>query len=130
MNCSPSTENWFSLLKTQSDMIKEKELSGMIYIICLQVGVMVIAYGFILRFQTQDKLNLVCKLLKEKSSLFKLRTFFNPANVPYRFILVIECAEKDVIEFLENYFLRFYSGDVAISLLHEHESEIDKMKPI
>jgi len=59
-----------------------------------------------------------------------LRKFFNPDNVPYRFILVIECAEQDMVEFLENYFLRSYSGDVDISLLHEHESEIDKMKPI
>ncbi|MFZ3166860.1 MAG: hypothetical protein WA130_04535 [Candidatus Methanoperedens sp.] len=93
-------------------------------------GGIVIAYGFILCFQTQDTLNFVCKLLKEKSSLFKLRKLFNPDNVPCRFILVIECTEKDMVEFLENYFLRLYSGDVDISLLHEHESEIDKMKPI
>ena len=93
-------------------------------------GGIVIAYGFILRFQTQDTLDFVCKLLKEKSSLFKLRKFFNPDNVPCRFILVIECGEQDMVEFLENYFLRLYSGDVDISLLHEHESEIDKMKPI
>ena len=75
-------------------------------------------------------MNFVCKLLKEKSSLFKLRKLFNPDNVPCRFILVIECAEKDMVEFLENYFLRLYPGDVDISLLNEHESEIDKMKPI
>ncbi|VVB53936.1 Uncharacterised protein [uncultured archaeon] len=35
-----------------------------------------------------------------------------------------------MVEFLENYFLRLYPGNVDISLLHEHESEIDKMKPI
>ncbi|MDL5502154.1 MAG: hypothetical protein QSU88_02960, partial [Candidatus Methanoperedens sp.] len=62
--------------------------------------------------------------------LFKLRKLFNPENVPHRFILVIECGEEDMVEFLENYFLRLYPGIVDISLLHEHESEIDKMKPI
>ena len=96
----------------------------------LASGGIVIAYGFILRFQTQDTLDFVCELLKEKSSHFKLRKFFNPDNVPCRFILVIECTQTDMVEFLENYFLRLYSGDVDISLLNDHESEIDKMKPI
>ena len=75
-------------------------------------------------------MDFVCGLLKEKSNLFKLRKFFNPDNVPCRFVLVIECTEKDMVEFLENYFLRLYPGNVDISLLNEHESEIDKMKPI
>ncbi len=87
-------------------------------------------YGFILRFRIQDELNSVHEQLKEKSSFITLRKFFNPANVPRRFTLVIECKEKDIVESLQNYFLRFYSGDVDISLLCGHESEIDKMKPI
>ena len=75
-------------------------------------------------------MDFVCELLKEKSSFFKLRKFFSPDNVPCRFILVIECREKDMVESLENYFLRLYPGNVDISLLNEHESEIDRMKPI
>jgi hypothetical protein len=87
-------------------------------------------YGFILRFKTQKDLNSVYELLKEKSSNLALRKFFNPANVLSHFILVIECKEQDIVGFLENYFLRFYSGDVDISLLSGHESEVDKMMPI
>jgi hypothetical protein len=87
-------------------------------------------YGFILRFQSQNDLNSVYEMLKEKSSLLALRKFFNPANVLYHFTLVIECREQDTVELLENYFLRFYSGDVEISILQGHESEIDKMIPI
>ena len=87
-------------------------------------------YGFILRFKTQNDLNSVYEMLKEKSSILSLRKFFNPANVVCHFTLVIECREQDIVEFLENYFLRFYSGDVDISLLSGHESEIDKMMQI
>lgn len=87
-------------------------------------------YGFILRFKTQKDLNSVYELLKEKSSLLALKKFFNPANVLRHFTLVIECREQDTVEFLENYFLRFYSGDVDISILSGHESEVDKMMPI
>ncbi len=88
------------------------------------------AYGFILRFQTQDELNRVYELLKIKSSPFTLRKFFNSANIPYSFTLVIECGEKEMVKLLENYFLRSYSGDVNISLLQGRESEIDKLMPI
>ncbi len=88
------------------------------------------AYGFILRFQTQDELNRVYELLKIKSSPFTLRKFFNSANIPYSFTLVIECREQDMVKLLENYFLRSYSGDVNISLLQRRESEIDKLMPI
>ncbi len=84
-------------------------------------------YGFILRFRTQKELNSVYELLKEKLSLFKLRKFFNSVNLLRRFTLVIECREQDMIEVMENYLSRFYSGDVEISLLQGHESEIDKM---
>ncbi|KCZ70642.1 hypothetical protein ANME2D_02664 [Candidatus Methanoperedens nitroreducens] len=88
-------------------------------------------YGFILRFRTQNKLSSVYEQLqKKKLNLLKLRKFFNPANVQYPFILVIECREQDMAGLLENYFLCFYSGDVDIYLLHGSESEIDKMKPI
>ncbi len=86
-------------------------------------------YGFILRFGTQDELNSVHEQLKEKPSFITLRQFFNSANVPRHFTLVIECKEKDIVESLENYFLRSYSGDVDISLLCGHESEIDIMMP-
>jgi hypothetical protein len=85
-------------------------------------------YGFILRFQNQKDLNSVYELLKEKSNILALRKFFNPANVLRHFTLVIECKEQDTVEFLENYFLRFYSG--YISLLSGHESEVDKMMSI
>ncbi|VVB90249.1 Uncharacterised protein [uncultured archaeon] len=88
------------------------------------------AYGFILRFQTQGELNSVYALLKEKSNPFTLRKFFNSANVPCSFALVIECREQDIVKLLENYFLRSYWGDVDISLLQGHESEIDKLMPI
>jgi hypothetical protein len=91
---------------------------------------MVTDYGFILRFRTPGELNSAYELVKKKSSRFTLRKFFNPSNVPRRFTLVIECREQDIVESLENYFLRFYSGDVDISLLCGHESEIDKMMPI
>ncbi len=91
---------------------------------------MLIAYGFILGFRTQDKLNSVYELLKEKPSLFKLKKLFNPGNAQHHFTLVIECEEQDMVEFLENYLLRFYSYDVKISLLQRHENEIDKMTPI
>ncbi|VVB88743.1 Uncharacterised protein [uncultured archaeon] len=94
------------------------------------IGGMVTDYGFILCFRTQVELNSAYELVKKKSSHFTLRKFFNPANVPRRFTLVIECREQDIVESLENYFLRFYSGDVDISLLCGHESEIDKMMPI
>ena len=87
-------------------------------------------YGFILRFRNQDDLNSVYELLKEKSSILDLRKYSDPINVLHHFILVIECKEQDTVEFLENYFLRFYSGDVDISLLSGHESEVDKMLPI
>jgi hypothetical protein len=94
------------------------------------VGVWVMAYGFILRFRIKDELNSAYELLKEKSSSFTLRKFFNPANIRHRFTLVIECNEKDIVEIMQNYLPKFYSGDVEISLLSGHESEIDKMKPI
>jgi hypothetical protein len=87
-------------------------------------------YGFILRFRTQKEMNSVHELLKEKSNLFTLRKFFNSANIPRHFTLVIECREQDMAGLLENYFLRSYSCDVDISLLSGHESEIDKMMPI
>jgi hypothetical protein len=102
----------------------------MVHITILAGGGLVMIYGFILRFGTQDELNSAYELLKEKSSHFTLRKFFNPANIRRRFTLVIECREQDIVESLENYFLRFYSGDVDISLLHGYESEIDKMMPI
>jgi hypothetical protein len=88
------------------------------------------AYGFILRFRIKDELNSAYELLKEKSSSFMLRKFFNPANIRHRFTLVIECKEKDMVEIMEKYLSWFYSDGAEISLLHEHESEIDKMKPI
>ncbi len=91
---------------------------------------MVMTYGFILRFQTQNDLNSVYEQLKEKSSILTLKKFINPANFLHHFTLVIECRERDIVEFLENYFLRFYSGDVDISILSGHESEVDKMMPI
>ncbi len=87
-------------------------------------------YGFILRFRTQDDLNSVYELLKEKSSILDLRKYFDPINELCHFTLIIECREQDTVEFLENYFLRFYSGDVDISLLSGRESEVDKMMPI
>ncbi len=87
-------------------------------------------YGFILRFRTQDELNSVHERLKEKFGFKTMKKFFNPANVPCRFTLVIECDEQDMIGFLGNNFLCSYSGDVDISLLHGSESEIDKMMPI
>ncbi len=87
-------------------------------------------YGFILRFRIQDELNSAYELLKEISSSFTLRKFFSSANIPRRFTLVIECGDRDMVEFMQNYLPMFYSGDVEISLLSEHESEIDKMKPI
>lgn len=87
--------------------------------------------GFILRFQTQDKLNSVYeRLQKIKLNPFKLRKFFNPANAMYHFILIIECREQDMAGLLENYFLCFNWDGVDISLLHGNESEIDKMNPI
>jgi hypothetical protein len=87
-------------------------------------------YGFILRFRIQDELNSAHELLKKKSSAFTLKKFINPANIPRRFTLVIECTEQDIVEIMQNYLPRFYSGDVEISLLWGHESEIDKMMPI
>jgi hypothetical protein len=87
-------------------------------------------YGFILRFRIQDELDSAYELLKEKSSSFALRKIFNPVNVRRRFTLVIECREQAMVEVMENYLSRFYSGDVDISLMHGHESEIDKMMPI
>jgi hypothetical protein len=88
-------------------------------------------YGFILHFRTQDKLNSVYEQLqKKKLNFLKLRKFFDSANALYYFILVIECREQDMVELLENYFLRSYSGDVDICLLSGHEYEIDKMNPI
>ncbi len=87
--------------------------------------------GFILCFRTQDKLNSVYEQLqKEKLNILKLRKFFNPTNVQYPFILVIECREQDMARLLENYFLCFNWDDVNVSLLHGSESEIDKMNPI
>jgi hypothetical protein len=71
-------------------------------------------------------LNFVYGQLKKKSSSFTLRKFFNPANILRRFTLIIECNEQDVVEIIQG----FYSDDIEISLLHGHESEIDKMKPI
>jgi hypothetical protein len=92
---------------------------------------MVMTYGFILHFRTQDKLNSVYEQLqKKKLNFLKLRKFFDSANALYHFILVIECREQDMAGLLENYFLRSYSGDVDICLLSGHESEIDKMMPI
>ncbi len=99
------------------------------HILYLQVSA-VMTYGFILRFGTQDKLNSVYELLKKKSSSFTLRKFFNPANNPHHFTLVIECTKQDMVETMENYLSQIYSNDIEISLLHGHESEIDKMKPI
>jgi hypothetical protein len=87
-------------------------------------------YGFILRFRTQDKLNSAYELLRKKSSSFALRKFISPANIPRRFTLVIECMEQDMIEIMEKYLPRFYSGDVEICLLSGNESEIDRMMPI
>ncbi len=87
-------------------------------------------YGFILRFRIQDELNSAYELLGKKSSSFALRKFFNSASIRHRFTLVIECGDQDMVEFMQNYLPRFYSGDVDISLLQGHESEIDKMKPI
>jgi hypothetical protein len=87
-------------------------------------------YGFILRFRTHKELNSVYELLKEKPSLFKLRKFFDSVNLLCRFTLVIECREQDIVEVMEKYLSRFYSGDIEISLLQGHESEIDKMMPI
>jgi hypothetical protein len=75
-------------------------------------------------------LNSAYELLKEKSSSFTARKFFNPANIPRRFSLVIECTEQDIVEVMQNYLSRFYSEDIEISLLWGHESEIDKMMPI
>ncbi len=92
-------------------------------------GGYVVAYGFVLHFRTQDKLNSVYEQLQKKN-LLKLRKFFNPANSMYPFILVIECREQDMAGLLENYFLCFNWDDVDISLLQGSESEIDKMKPI
>jgi hypothetical protein len=91
----------------------------------------VMAYGFILRFRTQDKLNSVYEQLQKKIlNLVKLRKFFNSANALHPFILVIECREQDMVEVMENYFLRFNWHDVDICLLSGHEYEIDKMNPI
>ena len=90
----------------------------------------VIMYGFILRFRIQDELNSAYELLREKPNSFTLRKFFNSANIPHRFTLVIECGYKNMIEFMQNYLPKFYSGDVEISLLSGHESEINRMKPI
>jgi hypothetical protein len=87
-------------------------------------------YGFILRFRSQYDLNSVYELLKEKSNILELKKYSDPINILRHFTLVIECREQDTVEFLENYFLRFYSGDVDISLLSGHESEVDKMIPI
>ena len=87
-------------------------------------------YGFILRFGTQDKLNSAYEQVKKKSSSFTLRKFLNPAIIRYRFTLIIECTEQDIVEVIENYLSQLFSIDVEISLLHGHESEIDKMKPI
>jgi hypothetical protein len=72
-------------------------------------------YGLILRFRIQDELNSAYELLKEKSSFSTLRKFFNPANIPRRFTLVFECGEQDMVEIMEKYLPRFYSGDVEIS---------------
>jgi hypothetical protein len=94
------------------------------------VGGLLIMYGFILRFRIQEELNSAYELLKVKSSFFTLRKFFNSANIPRRFTLVIECKEKDMVEVMEKYLLLFYSDDVDISFLHGRESEIDKMKQI
>ncbi len=102
----------------------------MVFITILAGGGLVMTYGFILRFKIQDELNSAYEQLKKKSNLFTLRKFFNPANIPRRFSLVIECTEQDIVEVMEKYLSRFYSGDVEISLLSGHESEIDKMKPI
>ena len=87
-------------------------------------------YGFILRFRTQKELNSIYELHKEKISLFELKKFFNSGNLLRRFTLVMECREQDMIEVMENYLSRFYSGNVEISILQGHESEIDKMMPI
>ncbi len=87
-------------------------------------------YGFILRFRIQDELNSAYELLKGRSNSFTLRKFFSSANIPRRFTLVIECKDQDMVEFMQNYLPKFYSGDVEISLLSGRESEIDKMKPI
>ncbi len=87
-------------------------------------------YGFILRFRIQEELNSAYELLRKKSSSFALRKFINPANISRRFTLVIECTEQDMVDVMEKYLPRFYSGDVEICLLSGHESEIDKMKPI
>jgi hypothetical protein len=93
-------------------------------------GGLIVTYGFILRFRTQDKLISVCELLNKKSSSFTLKKLFNPADVLHRFTLVIECSEQDMVEVLENYFLIFRSNEMDISLLHGHESEIDKLTSI
>ena len=93
-------------------------------------GGLIVTYGFILRFQTQDKLISACELLKKKSSSSTLKKLFNPADALHRFNLVIECKEQDIVEVLENYVLLFGSNDTDISLLHGHESEIDKLMPI
>lgn len=87
-------------------------------------------YGFILHFRIQEELNSAYELLKVKSSSFTLTKFFNPANIPRRFTLVIECGDQNMVEFMQNYLPKFYSGDVEISLLSGHKSEIDKMKLI
>ncbi len=87
-------------------------------------------YGLILRFRIQEELNSAYELLRKKSSSFALRKFFNSANIRHRFTLVIESGDQDTVEFMQNYLPRFYSGDVDISLLQGHETEIDKMMPI
>ncbi len=102
----------------------------MVYITILAGGGLVMTYGFSLHFGNQGELNSTYELLKEKSNLFTLRKFFNSANIPHHFTLVIECREQDMVEVMEKYLSRFYSGDVKICLLSGHESEIDKMMPI
>jgi hypothetical protein len=94
------------------------------------VGDMLMTYGFILRFRTKDDLNSVYELVKKNSSILDLRKYFDPITELRHFTLVIECREQDTVEYLENYFLRFYFGDVDVSLLSGHESEVDKMMPI
>jgi hypothetical protein len=108
----------------------KKKLNCMMSINILADGGLIMKFGFILRFRTQDNLISVCEQLKKKSRSFTLKKLFNPSDALHRFTLVIECNEQDMVEVLENYFLIFRSNDMDISLLHGHESEIDKLTPI
>ncbi len=70
---------------------QRKKLSRMMHIIFTASGDVLMTYGFILCFRTQDDLNSVYELLKEKSSILDLRKYSDPINVLHHFTLVIEC---------------------------------------